>query len=140
MVIRDGSDWFEITLREMGPEGTPGEGDLSVDVAVSGPTFAGRNDTVWIGRDEWAAFLEHLSELERSRRGEARVVAMSPEEFRLAVFATDRAGHLAAEGWVGREYAARQGVLRDRVSFSLDIDPGSLPALIQQFEALAAAG
>jgi hypothetical protein len=140
MVIRSGSESIEITLREMGPEGTPAEGDLGVTVTVSGPAFAGRNDTVWIGRDEWAGFLEDLRELDRTRRGEALVRAMSPEEFQLAVFAADRAGHLAAEGWVGREYMARNGVVRDRVTASLEIDPSDLPALVRQFAALAFAG
>ena len=140
MVIRDGSASFEITLREMGPVGTPAEGDLGVDVAVRSGAFAGRNATVWIGRDEWGGFVEDLRELERARRGEALVTAMSPNEFTLAVFATDRAGHLAAEGWIGREYAARNGVLRDRACFSIELDGGAFPRLVSEFERLSTAG
>ena len=140
MVIRDSSGAIEITLREMGPVGTPAEGDLGIDVVVSGRTFNGRNDTVWIGRDEWGGFREDLGELARTSRGDALVLAMSQEEFTLAVFATDAAGHFAAEGWVGREYLARNGILRDRASFSIVIEPSELLQLIQEFEALTPAG
>jgi hypothetical protein len=146
MVIRDGASSIELTPREVGAAGTPAEGDLGINVAatagvtaVGGP-FAGRNDTVWIGRDDWASFLEDLRELDRTRHGEAHVIAMSPAEFQLTVFATDAAGHLAADGWVGREYAARNEVAHDRVCFSVEIDPGVFPQLLRQFEGLDLGG
>ena len=145
MLIRDKMASVEIALRQMGQVGTPSEGDLGVDVAatsaatgVGGP-FAGRNDSVWIGRDEWARFLEDLRRLERARRAEARVESMSPGEFRLAVIVTGRAGDVAADGWVGRRYAARDGIAHDRVSFSVELDPSALPLLVRQFEAFAPA-
>jgi hypothetical protein len=75
--------------------------------------------------------------LERTRRGEAHLVAMSPAEFRVAIVATDRAGHLAAEGWVGRERAGRTGVLLDRVSFSVEVDPGGFRLLVTEFEGIS---
>lgn len=146
MVIRDEASSVEIALREVGAPSTPSEGDLGVRVAataaangVGGP-FAGRNDTVGIRYDQWADFLESLRELERTRQGEARVTAMSPAEFQLAVFATDRAGHMAAEGWVGREYGGRDGAFHDRVCFSIEIDPSTLPEIVRQFEAISPAG
>lgn len=146
MVIRDQTASIEIALREMGPAGTPAQGDLGVNVAAStaatsvGGPFAGKNESVWIGRDDWARFLEDLRAVEHGRRGEASVESMSPGEFRLLIIVTDRAGHLAAEGWVGRRYAARHGVEHDRVSFSIELDPGSLALLVSKFETIAAAG
>ena len=143
MVIRDHRASVEITLREMGAVGTPSEGDLGVDVAASavastvGGPFSGKNGSVWIGRDDWARFLEDLRAVERNRRGEAGIESMSPGEFSLLIIVTDRAGHLAAEGWIGRRYAARQGVVHDRVSFSIELDPASLALLVRQFEAIA---
>lgn len=146
MVISDATASVEISLREMGPVGAPGEGDLGIDVAatagatsVGGP-FAGRNGSVWIRGDDWGRFLQALRELERTRRGEAGVEAMSPGEFRLVVIVTDRAGHVAAEGWVGRRYGARSSVVHDRVSFRVELEPTTLPLLVRQFEAIAPAG
>ena len=146
MVIRDEACSVEITLREVGTSGTPSEGDFGVRVAataaasgVGGP-FAGTNETVLISYDEWTNFLEGLRELERTRQGEARVGAMSPAEFQLAIFATDRAGHMAAEGWVGREYALRTEAFHDRVCFRIEIDPSTLPHIVKQFEAFSPPG
>jgi hypothetical protein len=146
MVIHDKMASVEIALREVGPVGTPAEGDLGLDVAataaattVGGP-FSGRNDSVWVGRNDWALFLEDLRAVERHRRGQASIEAMSPGEFRLLIFIAGHAGHLAAEGWVGRRYTARHGVVHDRVSFSVDLDPAALSLLVTQFEAVAPAG
>ena len=136
----------EITPREMGVVGTPSSGDLGIGVAattaatVVGGPFAGRNDTVWVGREPWSRFLDALRELDRTRCGEARVSAMSPAEFQLSILTTDRAGHVAAEGWVGRQYAGRAGAAHDRVCFSIRIEPSILPQLVREFEALAPAG
>ena len=140
MVIRDAFSSVEISLRELGPRGTPADGDLGLDVATTGITFAGRNDTVWIGRDDWARFLQDVRALERTRSGEARVGAMSPNEFELSIITVDRAGHIAAEGWVGREYVTRTGVLHDRVHFAVDIDPTDLPRLVSDLAAIARPG
>jgi hypothetical protein len=146
MIIRDETSSVEITLREVGARETPGSGDLRLDVAattaatVVGGPFSGRNNTVWVERDAWARFLEELRELERTRGGEVHLRAMSPAEFQLTILATDRAGHLAAEGWVGRQYAGRTDAVHDRVCFRVEIDPGILLQLIHEFDALAPAG
>jgi hypothetical protein len=143
MIIQDESSSVEISLREMGASGTPGARDLGIDVAASasvtrtGGPFSGRNATVWIGPDSWNGFLRDLRELERTRRGNAQLLAMSPAEFQLIVRATDRAGHVAVEGWVGRQYAGRSAAAHDRVCFDIVIDPSTLARLIREFEVLA---
>src|SRR5918992_2348958 len=137
MILRSGAVALEITLRERGPEGTPSAGDLGLNVHVGGGEFSGRNDTVWIGRDDWADFVAGLDALERTRQGKASVKAMNPEEFELEVLSVDRAGHMAAEGWVGRVRYGRMGTLRDRASFSIEIDPSTLPALVREIAGLS---
>lgn len=142
MLIRDATSSLEVSLRELGPRGTQAEGDVGVHIAATsaanrlGGPFTGTNGTIWIGRHEWATFLEDVRELDRTRQGEAHLMAMSPAEFQLAIFATDRAGHLAAEGWVGREYVGRNGALEDRVCFSIEVDPSTLPQILRQLEAI----
>jgi hypothetical protein len=111
MVLRDALTSITVVLRESGPVGTPAEADLGINVSVDGQAFGGHNDKVWIGRDDWAAFLQNLRELERTRRGEARVKGMSPEEFQLAVFPSGNSGRLVAEGWVEVRCAPSRGGL-----------------------------
>ena len=61
---------------------------------------------------------------------------MSPEGFQLAVLATGKSGRLVAEGWVGRDYTGRAGTLRDRVSFSVELDPTRFAALVAEAASL----
>jgi hypothetical protein len=136
VVIKDGLTSVTVLLREPGPARTPAEGDLGINVSVDGESFRGRNTTVWIGRADWAAFLQNLRNLERSRQGQAQVEGMSPGEFQLAVFATGKSGRIVAEGWVGREYTGRAGTLRDRVSFSVELDPSRIAVLVAEAESL----
>jgi hypothetical protein len=135
MIIRDGGQSIEITTREMGPPGTPAEGDLGLNVRVLCAEFSGRNDSVWIQRSDWNQFTDDLAQLERARKGQAILSAMSPNDFHLKVFASDRAGHMKAAGWVGREFSGRNGIV-NRVSFEIEIDPTTLSILAEQFGAL----
>lgn len=136
MIIRDGSQSLEITFRERGPAGTPAALDLGINVAVVHKTFSGRNDSVWVQGSDWRQFTRHLAELDRTRKGEAVINAMSPRELRLRIFASDKAGHIMAEGWVGRDYTTRGGLIENRVSFAIEVDPTTLPALMRQFESM----
>jgi hypothetical protein len=140
MIIRDGSQSsLDITVREPGLSGAPVELDLGLNVIAICGTFSGRNDDVWVRRLDWNQFARSVAELEQTRRGEAIVSAMSPNDFHLRIFASDRAGHIMAEGWVGRAYSARGGILENRVSFGIEIDPTILSLLAQQFESLSPA-
>jgi hypothetical protein len=57
MVISNNTASVEIELRELGPVGTPAEGDLGFTVAATaaangvGGAFAGTNSSVGLGRD-----------------------------------------------------------------------------------------
>jgi hypothetical protein len=135
MILSSGSDFLEMTVRER----LQITGDVCVAVAVRSAAFTGSNDEVWISRSDFEDFLTALHELDRKRRGEAELVAMSHTDFMLTVKAVDSAGHLSAEGWVGREYAGQKDDMRHRVCFWLELDPSTLPALAHQFEALGSA-
>jgi hypothetical protein len=135
MMIASGSNCLEITLRER----LQVTGDVCFAVAVRSAAFSGSNDEVWISRSAFEDFLAALRELDRKRRGKAELLAMSTTDFMLTVKAVDSAGHLSAEGWVGREYAGRNDGMRHRVCFWLELDPSTLPALACQFEALGSA-
>jgi hypothetical protein len=140
MIIRDGSQSLEITARERGPAGTPGELDLGLNVSVVCGAFSGRNDSVWVHRPDWNQFARDLAQLEQTRNGQAVIGAMSPRDLELRIFASDKAGHIMAEGWVGRDsYSARGQVLENRVSFGIEVDPTTLSLLVQQFDSLSPA-
>lgn len=126
-------------MRKRGARGTQSEGDLCLEIAVVSAGFSGRYDEAWVLRDDWSQFIAELTQLEKARRGQALITASSPNDFQLRVFASDRAGHIKAEGWVGREYSGRPAALGHHVSFEIEIDPTALPALLQQLAALSGA-
>jgi hypothetical protein len=111
----------------------PRDGDLLIVVELRCRGFTGRIDT-WILREAWLAFCEQLERLEEVRRGEASVESMSPRELRLAVRATDAAGHMAVEGVLG--YRGVHGEML--LSFSaMPFDPSILPRLVHEAREVA---
>jgi len=110
----------------------PSDGDLLVIVEVRCRGFAGRIDT-WIARPAWLEFCDQLTRLEQRRQGQASVESMSPNELRLTVQSTDRAGHMAVEGCLG--YRGVHGEVR--LSFSpMPFDSSTLLALVREARAI----
>src|SRR5262245_5700587 len=113
MRINGENGWLEILVRD---------DEEAFDVQCAVGDFAGRNPRIWIDANEQRRFLGALRDLERDRRGEARMAAMSPEEFELAVRVIDSVGHVSVEGMIGRlqYFAHRYDRLLLKFSFTLD--------------------
>jgi hypothetical protein len=106
-----------------------------VVVRVHCPGFTGETDT-WVVRPAWREFLERLTALEGSRRGEAILESISPGELRLRLFATDRAGHMAVEGYVG-VFGGHDTL---RLEFgAIPFEPTLLPRLLRELSSAVAA-
>jgi|SRR5438552_11155797 len=113
--------------------------DEAFDVRCAVGDFAGRNPRIWIDANEQRRFLAALRDLERDRRGEARIAAMSPEEFELAVRIVDSLGHVSVDGMLGRLQYVGQRHDRLLVRFSFPLDPTSLPKLVRDVTDLVGA-
>lgn len=75
---------------EVGPEGTPGDEDVLVNVTVDAQGFAAA-DQSWIVASDWATFLAEFEALTERRQGKAALVGASPEDLRVEFFSTDQA-------------------------------------------------
>jgi len=139
MVIGQGSEQFEISVREIMPVDSPAAGDRHVDVSVVCRQFSARNAGAWISASEWARFGRELHALERARRGEALLESQSPADLRLRLYASDRAGHIAVEGHVGAHHAVADRMREVKLSFAFELDAGLLGGAVRAFEALAIA-
>src|SRR5262245_29285611 len=102
MHIRDGDSFVELDLVERTPPTLPGSGDLRLHIQVAQSTFRGEYDGVWVAAPAFRDFLSELQTLVTSRQGSAQLESMSPGELILEVRSTDRAGHMAASGQLGR--------------------------------------
>jgi hypothetical protein len=119
--------------RDHGPDGS-----VKLSVRAAGYGFSGRNPSVWISRLDLAVFVRDLQEVERTRRGEARLESMSPGELSLKISVIDGAGHTRADVTVSRRYFA-QKFASPEVRFGFEFDPSNLPGLLKAFGALQTA-
>ncbi len=132
MVIREGANFVEIEAVEREPGG-----DAQYSVSINSSGFSGK-ECFWLGRDCLEAFLLQLSALEESRRGDAVLEALSPEEFALRICAIDRRGHMAVMGHVVKEVYRGQvkAPYHHSVKFGFEFDPTQLPAVLKGFRNL----
>src|SRR5829696_1218688 len=126
--LGDASDFVEIKVLERGTLQGRNDGDLRLGVSVRSGTFSGSYEQVWVGRDEWSAFVAALARLELQRSGQASLRSMSPDEFELHIRVVDRAGHPVAHGFLSRHQYGHtsQGLMQSRVAFAVEIDSSTL--------------
>lgn len=87
------------------------------------------NRSIWISETDLDLFLTRLNELEVSRKGDEKLLSLSPNEFYLRFRNLDVLGHLAVELQVTKEYYYNHGY-SDLLRVEFEIDPTSLPKII----------
>ena len=134
MILTDGVAQVEVGVTEVAAPIPPHSagGDVRLHVRLTCDGFTGTGSS-WIACDAWQRFLRQLEQLDHRRDGEAVVESMSPDELRLRIFATDRAGHVAVDGQV------RTRSVRDlRLQFgAIRFDPTLLLPLLSELRAAA---
>ena len=117
---------------EVGAPGTPADGDILLNITVESGGFAAA-DQSWITAPDWKGFLSGLRALETRRQGAATLIAASPEDFRLELFSTDPAGHMAVRGHVRRRTTERFEL---KLKFGFSFGPDELPRVLRELEDL----
>jgi len=125
MIIKEGPNSVEVTVS--GPQAGTSDRRATVNVAL--PHFTGTIET-WFSQVDWDGFLGDLRELERARQGKAQLSADDPREFEITIASTDRSGHMAVTGHVGRA----DGSHRTSLGFGFAFDVSTLPKLLRQAE------
>jgi hypothetical protein len=132
MTLTDGVARVDIGVTEVAAPIPPHSagGDVRLHIRFTCEDFTGTGSS-WIDLDVWQRFLHELERLVDRRHGEAVVESMSPENLRLRIFMTDRAGHVAVDGQV------RTRSVRDlRWQFgAIQFDPTLLPLLLAELQA-----
>jgi hypothetical protein len=118
-------DFVEIELASQESENLPSQGDAYLTVLVSSAGFAGHND-LWVQHHRLRSFCEGLIKLERDRRGETEIEAISPGQLKLKIRAVDSRGHLAVEGTTGYLVQRDNSSHWHAVQFGFEFDPSQL--------------
>jgi hypothetical protein len=100
----------------------------SIEASVDG--FTGHADGHVAGRD-LAAFVDALTRLEKSRKGEAKLESAASGEFELRLHSIDSRGHMGVSGSLrfsrlGGDYWPHQ-----QLRFSFEFDSSKLAALLR---------
>jgi hypothetical protein len=136
--VRIGSDeeFIEITELEKAPQHLPNAGDVRVCVHVKLKEFAGRYDSVWLEAPALKDFIAALGKLEHERNGSVVLESCSPNEFRLNIRSRDAQGHFVAEVSLSRYQYSGPTNWRTLVCGGFELDPSSLPSVLQAFKTL----
>ncbi len=123
---------LELNRSTFESDGMPTDEELLLNVTVEVAGFAAR-DQNWIVATDWERFMVDLRTLERNRQGSATLLGASPDELRIEFFSTDRLGHMAVRGQVGRRTMERFELL---LRFGFAFEPDELPRVLRELEAL----
>jgi hypothetical protein len=136
MHIGSSNDFIVITELERVPKGVPNEGDVRVCVQVKLGDFDGKYESVWLDGLTLREFVQQLARLEESRAGSVTLTSCSPGEFIMKIRSADKLGHFVAEVSLCRNRYIGSTLWPTTVSGGFEIDPSSLPSLLDDFRGL----
>jgi hypothetical protein len=123
----EGENYFELKVSPEENVSLQSYGDAYITVEVSSSGFRGHND-LWVSSESLRGFCRALVTLEASRRGEAELESMSPEELHLKVHSITSRGHMAVFGKTGYLVQHESGGFWHAVEFGFEFDPSQLAA------------
>ena len=134
MRFEEHDQFLELSRAELGPVGTPGEGDVLFDITARVSSYSGVGQA-WVLASDLDGFVIELRRLEELRHGQATLSGVSPRELKLEFYSTDSVGHMAVRGYVGRQKLVRnQSWILLQLPFDIDFEPDRLPSVLKFFE------
>jgi len=100
-------------------------------ISINQTPFQGAMN-IWIEAPAFKLFLEELAECEQTRRGEATLVSMSPDEFRLRIFNTHSKGDFALT-YALRDY---RGKFPPQLQGGFELDVSVFQQILRDFTEL----
>tara|TARA_B100000749_G_scaffold70248_1_gene52762 strand:- start:859 stop:1284 length:426 start_codon:yes stop_codon:yes gene_type:complete len=140
MIIGTEENHIEIVELERAPDGVPNAGDLRVLISIKLREFAGKYDSVWIEEPTFHDFIKTLETVEKSRNGAARLESCSPDELTIEIRSRDSHGHFVAIVSLSRYQYSGPTYWKTSVSGGFELDPSSLPIIVNSFKKLYSGG
>jgi len=91
---------------------------------------------VWLEWPDIEAFISELTVLVRELKGEAKLFAMSPEDFQLVLSNLDTLGHFGLNFAVGSRCQTGNGQIQCSLQAGLEVELSHLKSLLQWFDAI----
>ncbi len=135
MHIRTTNGEFSLKLLHATPAQSASQPDLHVEVSATVKTYSAHDVRAWLEWPDVEAFISELTTLVREVKGEAKLYAMSPEDFGLVVANLDSLGHFGINFAVGSRIHTGNGQFKCGLRGGLEIELSQVEALLQWFHA-----
>jgi len=122
--------YFEMELEEGEVTPNHGSSDFRVVMSAQSNGFAGASHS-WVDRESLIEFLRALIKLDETRKGEASIRSMSPNELSLRVYSSSAAGHMALEGTVHHQFLGNDLQIPHTLTLGFEIDPYEVASLVK---------
>lgn len=118
------------------PAQSSSQPDLHVEVSATVGAYSVKGVKVWLEWPDIEAFISELTVLVRELKGEARLFAMSPEDFQLVLSNLDTLGHFGLNFAVGSRCQTGNGQIQCGLQAGLEVELSHLELLLQWFDAV----
>jgi hypothetical protein len=133
MHLRTANGKLTLEILHTTPTQSPSQPDLQVEISASVQTFAAHGIRAWLEWPDVQAFIAELAALVRDVKGEARLYAMSPENFELVVSNMDPLGHFGINFALGSRLHTDNGHFQCLMRGGFEVELSQVEALLLWF-------
>jgi hypothetical protein len=136
MHLRTAKGDLSLKLLHETPAQSPSQPDLHLEISATVKAFSAQGVRAWIEWPDVEAFVSELATLVQDVKGEAKLYAMSPEDFELVVANLDSRGHFGINFAVGSRLHTDNGQFQCGLRGGLEVELSQVEALLQWFHAV----
>ncbi|MDP1900730.1 MAG: hypothetical protein Q8K96_09790 [Rubrivivax sp.] len=136
MHLRTANGELSLKLLHATPAQSPSQPDLHVEVSATVQAYSAHGVRAWLEWPDVEAFIAELAVVVREVKGEAKLYAMSPEDFGLVVASLDSRGHFGINFAVGSRLHTDNGQFQCDLRGGLEVELSQVEALLQWFHAV----
>jgi hypothetical protein len=140
MRLRTVNGELSLKLIHATPANSPSQPDLHVEVSATVKSFSVSEVRAWLEWPDVQAFLSELGALVRDAKGEAKLFAMSPEDFELVVASLDSRGHFGVTFSIGSRLHSENGQFQCSLHGGLEVEYSQIESMQRWFQAAISGG
>lgn len=125
---------LSLKLLHATPSQSSSHPDLHVEISATVGVYSVQGVKVWLEWPDIEAFISELTVLVRELKGEAKLFAMSPDDFQLVLSNLDTLGHFGLNFAVGSRCQTGNGQIQCSLQAGLEVELSHLELLLQWFD------
>lgn len=127
---------LSLKLLHAAPTQSSSQPDLHVEVSATVGAYSVQGVKIWLEWPGIEAFISELIVLVRELKGEAKLFAMSPEDFQLVLSNLDTLGHFGLNFAVGSRCQTGNSQIQCGLQAGLEVELSHLKLLLQWLDAV----